>query len=403
MSKSNENQNNATEQPESGNPNVTDTWDKCECNYPKVSLVCECSSSDDDNVKGSAKIKPRMVEIDTNVSEDEKLKDDASPPEKDISSDIGMPSKPAKTDSSVIEDEKATPDSISPDTDSPSKSVEETEDTASKSAKAEDGKNITPDTDSSTKQAESTESEPAESKSPLVEGEKGTPDDISPDTDSPIKPIEDSLRVENTGDIARVDIPGSDIPPDEGETKKLKVEGLEIPSIDCSCRKDGQTLKETNLIARNANCERTFIMVKPDGVHRGLVGKIIKKFEQKGFRLVALSLIWPTEDLLKKHYQMLADKPFFPGLIQYMSSGPVVPMVWEGMGIVSTGRNLLGATNPADSAPGTIRGDLCIQVGRNVCHASDSIDSANNEIALWFTEKEMISWVPAIQPWVYEN
>ncbi|GJQ70691.1 putative NDK protein [Trypoxylus dichotomus] len=141
--------------------------------------------------------------------------------------------------------------------------------------------------------------------------------------------------------------------------------------------------------------ERTFIMVKPDGVQRGIVGEIIKRFEQKGFKLVALKFVWPTEELLQKHYADLAGKPFFPGLIKYMSSGPVVPMVWEGLNSVKTGRVMLGATNPADSAPGTIRGDLCIQVGRNIIHGSDSVESANKEINLWFTEKEVVGWTPA--------
>ncbi|XP_022918251.1 nucleoside diphosphate kinase [Onthophagus taurus] len=149
--------------------------------------------------------------------------------------------------------------------------------------------------------------------------------------------------------------------------------------------------------------ERTFIMVKPDGVQRGLVGKIIKRFEEKGFKLVALKFTWPSEELLKKHYADLASRPFFPGLVKYMSSGPVVPMVWEGLNAVKTGRVMLGATNPADSAPGTIRGDLCIQVGRNIIHGSDSVESAQKEIGLWFTEKEVIGWTPATTTWVYED
>lgn len=91
-----------------------------------------------------------------------------------------------------------------------------------------------------------------------------------------------------------------------------------------------------------------------------------------------------SKDLLEKHYADLSARPFFPGLVSYMSSGPVVPMVWEGLNVVKTGRVMLGATNPADSAPGTIRGDLCIQVGRNIIHGSDSVESANKEIALWF-------------------
>lgn len=111
----------------------------------------------------------------------------------------------------------------------------------------------------------------------------------------------------------------------------------------------------------------------------------------------------PSEELLKKHYADLAGKPFFPGLVKYMSSGPVVPMVWEGLNVVKTGRVLLGATNPADSAPGTIRGDLCIQVGRNICHGSDAVESAKKEIDLWFTEKELVPWKPAAEAWVYED
>ncbi|XP_037043247.1 nucleoside diphosphate kinase [Bradysia coprophila] len=154
--------------------------------------------------------------------------------------------------------------------------------------------------------------------------------------------------------------------------------------------------------AMAANKERTFIMVKPDGVQRGLVGKIIKRFEAKGFKLVALKFTWPTKDLLEQHYADLSARPFFPGLVNYMSSGPVVPMVWEGLNVVKTGRQILGATNPADSAPGTIRGDLCIQVGRNIIHGSDAVESANKEIALWFADDELVSWTPAAENWVYE-
>lgn len=114
-------------------------------------------------------------------------------------------------------------------------------------------------------------------------------------------------------------------------------------------------------------------------------------------------ILQASEDHLKKHYADLAGRPFFPGLVKYMSSGPVVPMVWEGLNVVKTGRVMLGATNPADSAPGTIRGDLCIQVGRNILHGSDSVESAKKEINLWFTEKEVVSWQPAAEAWVYED
>jgi len=153
----------------------------------------------------------------------------------------------------------------------------------------------------------------------------------------------------------------------------------------------------------SANTERTFIMVKPDGVQRGLVGKIIKRFEDKGFKLVAMKFTTASEDLLKQHYADLSARPFFPRLVKYMASGPVVPMVWEGLNVVKTGRVMLGETNPADSKPGSIRGDLCIQVGMNIIHGSDSVDSAKKEIGLWFTAKELIGWKPAAAAWVYED
>ena len=108
--------------------------------------------------------------------------------------------------------------------------------------------------------------------------------------------------------------------------------------------------------------ERTFIMIKPDGVQRGLVGDIIKRFEQKGFKLVAIRMMRPGRGHLEEHYADLSKRPFFPGLVQYMDSGPVVAMCWEGEGVVKTGRVMLGETNPRDSKPGTIRGDYCIQV-----------------------------------------
>merc|ERR1712154_316266 len=105
-------------------------------------------------------------------------------------------------------------------------------------------------------------------------------------------------------------------------------------------------------------------------------------FENKGFKLVAMKFMQASEELLKNHYADLSSKGFFAGLIKYMASGPVVAMVWEGLNAVKTGRVMLGATNPADSAPGTIRGDLCVQVGRNICHGSDAVESANKEISL---------------------
>ncbi|XP_037372852.1 nucleoside diphosphate kinase A 1-like [Talpa occidentalis] len=115
------------------------------------------------------------------------------------------------------------------------------------------------------------------------------------------------------------------------------------------------------------------------GVQGGLVGEIIKHFEQKGFRLVAMKFIQASADLLKEHYIDLQDCQFFAGLVKYMHSGAVVAMVWEGLNVVRTGQVMLGETNPADSKPGTIHGDFCIQVGRNIVHGSDSVESAEKE------------------------
>jgi len=151
-----------------------------------------------------------------------------------------------------------------------------------------------------------------------------------------------------------------------------------------------------------ANTERSFIMIKPDGVHRGLVGEIIKRFEQKGFKLVAMKFQTATVEHLEKHYADLSSKPFFSGLVKYMASGPVLAMVWEGLNVVKTGRVLLGETNPKDSAPGTIRGDFAVHVGRNICHGSDAVESANKEIALWFKPEELVEWKPASMGWIYE-
>ena len=149
--------------------------------------------------------------------------------------------------------------------------------------------------------------------------------------------------------------------------------------------------------------ERTFIMIKPDGVQRGMIGSILARFEKRGFKLVAMKLCRPGRAHLERHYADLSSKPFFPGLIDYMSSGPVCAMVWEGDQVVATGRKLLGATKPFDSNPGTIRGDSCIDVGRNVCHGSDSVDSAKNEIFLWFKPSELTAYDNHSHGQIYER
>ncbi|KAI4372674.1 hypothetical protein MLD38_010875 [Melastoma candidum] len=147
--------------------------------------------------------------------------------------------------------------------------------------------------------------------------------------------------------------------------------------------------------------EQTFIMIKPDGVQRSLVGEIISRFEKKGFSLKGLKLLNVDRPFAEKHYADLSAKPFFNGLVEYIISGPVVAMVWEGKNVVVTGRKIIGATNPAESAPGTIRGDFAIDIGRNVIHGSDAVESARKEIALWFPEGVVV-WQSSAHPWIYE-
>ncbi|XP_071779002.1 NME/NM23 nucleoside diphosphate kinase 2a [Centroberyx gerrardi] len=148
--------------------------------------------------------------------------------------------------------------------------------------------------------------------------------------------------------------------------------------------------------------ERTFIAIKPDGVQRGIIGEVIKRFEVKGFKLVGMKMLHASEEHLKQHYADLKERPFFPTLIKYMNSGPVVAMVWEGKGAVKTGRVMLGETNPADSKPGTIRGDFCIDVSKNIIHGSDSVESAKKEIALWFPKpEELVSYDSCAFSWLY--
>ena len=148
--------------------------------------------------------------------------------------------------------------------------------------------------------------------------------------------------------------------------------------------------------------ERTYVMVKPDGVHRGLVGEIIKRFESRGFKLVALKMLAPSKEHFEKHYSDLSTKKFFPSLIQYMLTGPVVATVWEGTQAVKIGRKIVGETDPIDSLPGTIRGDYCIEKGRNIIHASDSVDSAEKEINLWFSQEEVNKWNKVDEKMVFE-
>jgi nucleoside-diphosphate kinase len=136
-----------------------------------------------------------------------------------------------------------------------------------------------------------------------------------------------------------------------------------------------------------------------------LVGKVITRFEERGYKLVGLKAIAPSKEMAEKHYDDLKERPFFGGLVKYISSGtPVVAMVWEGKDVIKQGRSMIGATNPLESAPGTIRGQYCISVGRNIIHGSDSFESAEKEIGLWFGKAgELIEWTPANVDWVQSD
>ncbi|CAN0826952.1 Nucleoside diphosphate kinase 2, chloroplastic [Linum grandiflorum] len=157
-----------------------------------------------------------------------------------------------------------------------------------------------------------------------------------------------------------------------------------------------------HLVASLEKVEETYIMVKPDGVQRGLVGEIISRFEKKGFKLTALKLFQCPKQLAEEHYKDLKSKSFYPKLIDYITSGPVVCMAWEGVGVVASARKLIGSTDPLQAEPGTIRGDLAVQTGRNVIHGSDSPDNGKREVALWFKEDEICEWTPAQAAWLRE-
>ena len=148
--------------------------------------------------------------------------------------------------------------------------------------------------------------------------------------------------------------------------------------------------------------ERTFLAIKPDGVQRGLVGDIISRFETKGFTLVGLKLMKVSRELAEQHYGVHRERPFFTGLVEFITSAPVVAMVWEGDGVIASARKLIGATNPLTSDLGTIRGDYGVSIGRNIIHGSDAPETAQQEISLWFKEDELVSWQPTITPWIYE-
>ncbi|MEM2933322.1 MAG: nucleoside-diphosphate kinase [Methanocellales archaeon] len=149
--------------------------------------------------------------------------------------------------------------------------------------------------------------------------------------------------------------------------------------------------------------ERTFLMVKPDGVQRGLIGKIISRVEERGLKIIGLKLLKLDIELARLHYAEHANKPFFQNLIAFITSAPVIAIVVEGKNAVKVVRKMIGLTDPQNSSPGTIRGDYALETGRNIIHASDSPESAKREIALYFKEEELIPYKRIDEDWIYEG
>jgi len=148
--------------------------------------------------------------------------------------------------------------------------------------------------------------------------------------------------------------------------------------------------------------ERTLVLVKPDGVQRGLVGEVISRLERRGLKLVGMKLVQLDESLAQRHYGEHVGRPFFPGLVEFITSSPLVAMVWEAENVVEIVRNTIGQTDPKNSSPGTIRGDLAVTIGRNLVHGSDSVASAQREIGLFFKPEEILDYTRSADPWIIE-
>jgi len=148
--------------------------------------------------------------------------------------------------------------------------------------------------------------------------------------------------------------------------------------------------------------ERTLVLVKPDGVQRGLIGEVFSRLERRGLRLVAARFMQVGKALAETHYAIHKGKPFYDGLIRYITSAPVMAMVWEGPNSVAAVRQTMGATRPTEAAPGSLRHDFALEVGRNLTHASDSIENGEQEVSLWFKQDELVEWQRNMDSWVFE-
>jgi nucleoside-diphosphate kinase len=148
--------------------------------------------------------------------------------------------------------------------------------------------------------------------------------------------------------------------------------------------------------------QRTLVLIKPDGVQRGLIGTVITRLEQRGLRLLACKFVQVAKPLAEEHYSVHKGKPFYDGLIRYITSSPVIAMVWEGPDGVAAVRQTMGSTRPIEASPGSIRHDFALEVGRNLTHASDSVENAEKEISLWFKPEELVQWQRDIDHWTFE-
>ena len=149
--------------------------------------------------------------------------------------------------------------------------------------------------------------------------------------------------------------------------------------------------------------ERTLVLVKPDGIQRGLIGEVIARLERRGLRLVAAKFMRVSQELAETHYAIHKGKPFYDGLINYITSAPVMAMVWEGPNAVAAVRQTMGATRPTEAAPGSIRHDFALEVSRNLTHASDTVENGAKEVALWFKPAELVDWKREVDPWIFEK
>ena len=149
--------------------------------------------------------------------------------------------------------------------------------------------------------------------------------------------------------------------------------------------------------------ERSLVLVKPDGVQRALIGEVITRLERRGLRLVAAKFIQVSRELAETHYAIHKGKPFYEGLIAYIISAPVMAMVWEGPNAIAAIRQTMGSTRPTEAAPGSLRHDFALEVGRNLTHASDSVENGENEVALWFKPEELVVWTREVDRWVFEK